>query len=258
MEDFPTYKTLSDFKKNYEIVYSKYNSSFTPIEFYSKYHDLYSLIYTEFDNLWHKLNSHNLGIHYKKTINSESKNIFIKSLNNEIQDSISFLLIEDIDILISNIKFKINQDLFILKLKSLKEQNLINNEDELYKMQGELIGITSFLDDLIETEKINLLRFSSSQNSNTNTSQQIEIEPYTKEEGKKNIPYKLALLRELGLMDILNTRYDNNKEQLYRILEFLTGGNAKSYYLSMYGDNYNGKDRVTKSHTAYLRKNRLI
>ncbi len=83
-------------------------------------------------------------------------------------------------------------------------------------------------------------------------------EPYQKETGKRNIPYKLALLREEGILDNLNVKYDNNKEQLYRILDFLTGGNSKNYYLSMYGDDYNGKDKITRAHTAYLRKNGLI
>jgi len=86
-----------------------------------------------------------------------------------------------------------------------------------------------------------------------------EFVPYQAEVGKgKNIPYKLALLRELGIMDTLNAKYDNNQEQLYRILEYLTGGDAKKYYLSMYGDNYNGNDRVTSYHTADLRKKGLI
>lgn len=54
-------------------------------------------------------------------------------------------------------------------------------------------------------------------------------EPYKTEIGRgKNIPYKL------------------------------TGGDAKKYYLSMYGDNYNGNDRVTAYHTADLRKKGLI
>jgi hypothetical protein len=39
---------------------------------------------------------------------------------------------------------------------------------------------------------------------------------------------------------------------------YILQGNSKNYYLSMYGDNYNGKDKVTQSHNAYLRKNNLI
>ena len=128
---------------------------------------------------------------------------------------------------------------------------MISYENEINLMQSELIGIMSFTENLIETEKINLLRHS-------NNTYQTETENFQKETGTKNIPFKLALLRELGLMDILNSKYDNNKEQLYRILDFLTGGNSKNYYLSMYGDNYNGKDKVTQSHNAYLRKNNLI
>lgn len=85
-----------------------------------------------------------------------------------------------------------------------------------------------------------------------------EPEPYEKETGRKNIPYKLALLRELGILDRLNIQFSENKEQLYRILDYLTGGNTKGYYLSMYGEDYKGKDRVTQAHNADLRRKGLI
>lgn len=247
------YKTLSDIEKNYLIEYSKYSNSLTPLEFYSKYHDLYSAIYREFDSLCEKLNTHKLGLLYKTKYSRDSENIFLNILGSEIESAVSSLIIKDIDSLISNIEFSINKSFFKIKLETLKEETLINYNDEIDFMQSELIGIMYFFETLIETEKTNLLRFS----NNSNQIQPV-IEKYQNETGSKNIPYKLALLRELGLMDILNRKYDNNKEQLYRILNFLTGGNSKNYYLSMYGDDYNGKDKVTQSHNVYLRKNKLI
>lgn len=94
--------------------------------------------------------------------------------------------------------------------------------------------------------------------SKQDTSNFPEPEPYQKETGRRNVPYKLALLRELKILDTLNIQYSDNKEQLYRILDYLTGANSKSYYLSMYGDNYKGKDRVTQQHVADLRNKGLI
>ena len=138
----------------------------------------------------------------------------------------------------------------ISKETSGKNFNIANNKI------SHIENIQHWLKKKIKDEKINLLRFQNPQPQNIDFP---ETEPYQTETGKgKNIPYKLELLKQLGIMDNLNSKYDNNKEQLYRILDFLTGGNSKNYYLSMYGDNYNGKDKVTPFHTAYLRKNGLI
>ena len=58
--ELPIYKTLSDFRKNYEIIFSKHHRTLTPLEFYTKYNDLYIQIYSEFDLLCEKLNTHNI------------------------------------------------------------------------------------------------------------------------------------------------------------------------------------------------------
>lgn len=76
-----------------------------------------------------------------------------------------------------------------------------------------------------------------------------EIEPYKEKEKGVNIPYKLALLDELGFIKNLNIQY-TNKSDIYRILQFLTGGNidnVKDYYNSIYG-NYSGSNQITVKH----------
>lgn len=76
-----------------------------------------------------------------------------------------------------------------------------------------------------------------------------EIEPYKEKEKGLNIPYKLALLDELGVIKNLNIQY-TNKSDIYRILQFLTGGNidnVKDYYNSIYG-NYSGSNQITVKH----------
>lgn len=86
-----------------------------------------------------------------------------------------------------------------------------------------------------------------------------QVEPYVRETGRgKNIPYKLALMNELGILKTLRIQYSENEEQLYRILDYLTGGNTKGYYLSMFGNDYNGNNKVTRAHYADLRNKGLI
>lgn len=74
-------------------------------------------------------------------------------------------------------------------------------------------------------------------------------EPYKEKERGVNVPYKLALLDELGFIKGLNLQYPN-KSDIYRILQFLTGGNIDNvtdYYNSIYG-NYSGSNQITDKH----------
>ena len=129
--ELPIYKTLSDFRKNYEIIFSKHHRTLTPLEFYTKYNDLYIQIYSEFDLLCEKLNTHKLGISLESSNNWESKNIFLDKLNDEIKKTISNLYIDDIVALIESIKFSLNKDFFKTKLESLKKHTLISYDNEI-------------------------------------------------------------------------------------------------------------------------------
>lgn len=76
-----------------------------------------------------------------------------------------------------------------------------------------------------------------------------EPEPYKERENGDNVPYKLALLDEMGVIANLNRQFPN-KSDIYRILQFLTGGNidnVKKYYNSIYG-NYSGANQITEKH----------
>lgn len=161
-------------------------------------------------------------------------------------DALWELMRKDLDTLLSQ---TIRDDEF--KDKYIKLSNLKDNNDRI----NDFINI-----EIAKQRAIIYDRANANNSQQTEKTEQEETpEPYQKETGRgKNIPYKLALLKELKILDTLNIQYSHDKEQLYRILEYLTGGNAKNYYLSMYGDDYNGKDRVTHAHYADLRNKGLI
>lgn len=84
---------------------------------------------------------------------------------------------------------------------------------------------------------------------------------YDDDEKAGNTPYKLAMLIELGVMDTLNSMYDNQKSKLYLILKYITGcdkGLIKKYWLSKYGTNYNGNEKISKRHFDDIRSKKLL
>lgn len=226
--ELPIYKTLSDFRKNYEIIFSKHHRTLTPLEFYTKYNDLYIQIYSEFDLLCEKLNTHKLGISLESSNNWESKNIFLDKLNDEIKKTISNLYIDDIVALIESIKFSLNKDFFKTKLESLKKHTLISYDNEINLMQSELIGIMSFTENLIKTEKINLLRYS----NNTNHTLKIENEIPEYDFSDNEDKVKLIILEKLGVIDYIKSIQQKPEviSHTAEILSSFTGIKSNSLY----------------------------
>ena len=226
--ELPIYKTLSDFRKNHEIIFSKHHSTLTPLEFYTKYNDLYIQIYSEFDFLCEKLNTHKLGISLKSSNNRVSKNIFLDILNNEIEKTISNFYIDDIEVLIENIKFSLNRDFFKIKLESLKKNTLISYENEINLMQNELIGILSFTENLIETEKINLLRYSNNANPTIKIENEIPVNDFSENDDK----IKLIILEKLGVIDYIKSIQQKPEviSHTAEILSSFTGIKSNSLY----------------------------
>lgn len=242
--EIPFHYSLNDFEEYYLDSLIKYPDS-NKLALLRKYKTIYEDVIKEFQNLQRELQVNLVISVYCKT--DESVLEFNKKIN-------------EID---SNIIHEFNKNVFSADLLQLKKGTFPLYTDEynhyIDSKEFEILDIVNFIDTEIYNEKINLLRFQGVKTDTPEQPETPEIEPYSKEIGKgKNIPYKLALLRDLGLLDILNKKYSNNSEQLYRILDYLTGGNSKNYYLSMYGSDYNGKDKVTHSHTAHLRENDLI
>lgn len=88
-----------------------------------------------------------------------------------------------------------------------------------------------------------------------------KITSYNENEKGENTPYKITMLIELGIMKDLNIRYDNNKERLFSILQYITGcdkGLIKKYWLSKYGKDYKGKERISKKHLDDIRSKKLL
>lgn len=249
--ELPIYKNIFDFKKNYIIDYSNSISELTFIQYLLKCLDKYSEINKDIlsnkyqseklceieHSLLEKLDPPAFEYLYRR-LDENAEFIVNGKRQSEPEDYLSdfkhwfSFSVSDIEILEYIREFIINEEFVKIRFAQYRK-----NED-----------IISFLHEKLDDEKNNLLRFQTPP----------PPEPYEKETGRKNIPYKLALLRELGILDRLNIQFSDNKEQLYRILDYLTGGNTKGYYLSIYGENYQGKDRVTQAHNADLRQKGLI
>lgn len=86
----------------------------------------------------------------------------------------------------------------------------------------------------------------------TNNSTLEIIEPYQEKERGNNIPYKIAMLDEIGVIKELNKKYTNTSD-IIRILQFITGGNIdniEQYYNSIYGNTNTAKLKVLNTHRA--------
>lgn len=82
-----------------------------------------------------------------------------------------------------------------------------------------------------------------------------DVEPYNEKERGSNVPYKIAMLDEMGVIKNLTDRYPN-KTDVIKILHYLVGGNldnVKDYYNSLYG-NYSGTTQVAIKHRKHAKK----
>lgn len=124
-------------------------------------------------------------------------------------------------------------------------QKVYRNE-QMYEAVIQYSQIINFLK--VELEK-EIIKLQTPKIQPSDVAKLPEPEPYKEREKGVNVPYKLALLDELEFIKRLNRQYPN-KSDIYRILQFLTGGNIdniKDYYNSMYG-NYSGSNQITHKH----------
>lgn len=256
--EIPFYYSFKEFEKEYIFDFEKFKDEFLNFEDYLKYQ--YERVGKEYDRL---------SIDNYLLTNDEIQQFCkIEGITECMNENLINDLLEQFPEYYPDYKKGDSKKDYLLKVrlgivKFDSNQNDVDEERE--SLNDKILNIylkDLFLSNLDEIENFIVSKLLEIKNLSEIKPQNIdfpETEPYQTETGKgKNIPYKLELLKQLGIMDNLNSKYDNNKEQLYRILDFLTGGNSKNYYLSMYGDDYNGKDKVTSFHTAYLRKNGLI
>lgn len=86
----------------------------------------------------------------------------------------------------------------------------------------------------------------------TETFETPETEQYNTKERGHNIPYKIAMLDEIGVIEQLNLKYTNTSE-IIKILQFIIGGNIdniEQYYNSIYGNTNTAKLKVLNTHRA--------
>lgn len=211
--EMPIYYNLSDFKESYLIDFPKWDVS--------NYLEYLDLLHDEYEKL-------------ALAVDDEEKYIFEYFpyddifMNIEIdQNLMNVFLIQNPDI---DGNISIGQQ--FLQLMDI-DKNFV------YQFLGmNFYKILQFVDN--ERIKISLT---------TNETDAPEPEPYTEKERGVNVPYKIALLDEMGVIERLNQQFPN-KSDIHRMLKFLTGGNldnVKDYYNSIYG-NYSGSNQITDRH----------
>lgn len=85
--------------------------------------------------------------------------------------------------------------------------------------------------------------------------QSSEPEPFNEKEKGFNVPYKIAMLDEMGILKNLKIQYPNETD-IIKILHYLVGGNidnVKKYFNSIYG-NYSGSLQITPKHREHSKQ----
>ena len=105
---------------------------------------------------------------------------------------------------------------------------MISYENEINLMQNELIGILSFIENLIETEKINLLRYSNSANPTIKIENEIPVNDFSENDDK----IKLIVLEKLGVIDYIKSIQQKPEviSHTAEILSSFTGIKSNSLY----------------------------
>ena len=172
---------------------------------------------------------------------------YFLDMYNSISEDNEYFVNKDFEIFCKELVSYYNQ------IISFIDEHLANiSEDfkteEIYEMKN-LISIYDDFCDYVDEE---LKRYYTYRKNN------LLIDKYCEEEKGKNVPYKIALLDEIGIFKlILNPKFKGvNDTQIYKIIEFLTGGsfsNVKKYYNSLYG-NYAGDINITDKHKEKARE----
>lgn len=125
----------------------------------------------------------------------------------------------------------------LIKLNGL----LLDYKNKISHYRTELLVINLILDKEIEQDK-------------KNDYSRI-IEPYNKKEKGENVPYKIAMLDEMGILKTLKSRYPIEAD-IIRITHYLVGGNidnVKKYYNSIHGS-YSGGNQITTKHREHSKQ----
>ena len=242
--EIPIYENLRDFKENYLIDYAEQtNTKF--IKYLNQLHRNYKIIEHIFqinNSILFMINYSYNELNYKFKKYESTKLAIYENAINEIKSGIN----DNVKTLEKNIKDYHLNEFYNEAINIIKKYPSEYNYDELEliiktldEIRDNFTDIIEFIDEKIQDEKINLLRYSN--NTNTNPTQEIYNhipKNNFNEIYKKNrftTPTNIAILKELGVFGAMAKKGFNRKsiiDTLYQI----TGANSKNlekYYDSM-------------------------
>ena len=234
--EIPIYENLRDFKENYLIDYAEQtNTKF--IKYLNQLHRNYKIIkeiflinnsillminysYEELNYILKEYESTKIAIYENAIINEIKSGINekIRTLEKNIKDyNLNAFYIEAINI-IKKYPSEYNYDKLELIIKTLDE--IRDNFDD----------IIEFIDEKIQDEKINLLRYSN--NTNTEHTQKIENEIPEHDFSDNEDKVKLIILEKLGVIDYIKSIQQKPEtiSHTAEILSTFTGIKSGSLY----------------------------
>lgn len=229
----PIYENLRDFKENYLIDYAEQtNTKF--IKYLNQLHNNYKIIEHIFqinNTILLIINFSYKELNYKLKKYESTKIAIYENAINEIKSGIN----KEIRTLEKNIKDYNLNEFYIEAINIIKKYPSEYNYDELeliiqtlHKIRDNFTDIIEFIDEKIQDEKINLLRYS----NNTNTNQKIENEIPEYDFSDNEDKVKLIILEKLGVIDYIKSIQQKPAtiSHTAEILSTFTGIKSKSLY----------------------------
>ena len=229
----PIYENLRDFKENYLIDYAEQtNTKF--IKYLNQLHNNYKIIEHIFqinNTILLIINFSYKELNYKLKKYESTKIAIYENAINEIKSGIN----KEIRTLEKNIKDYNLNEFYIEAINIIKKYPSEYNYDELeliiqtlHKIRDNFTDIIEFIDEKIQDEKINLLRYS----NNTNTNQKIENEIPEHDFSDNEDKVKLIILEKLGVIDYIKSIQQKPEtiSHTAEILSTFTGIKSESLY----------------------------
>ena len=229
----PIYENLRDFKENYLIDYAEQtNTKF--IKYLNQLHNNYKIIEHIFqinNTILLIINFSYKELNYKLKKYESTKIAIYENAINEIKSGIN----KEIRTLEKNIKDYNLNEFYIEAINIIKKYPSEYNYDELeliiqtlHKIRDNFTDIIEFIDEKIQDEKINLLRYS----NNTNHTLKIENEIPEYDFSDNEDKVKLIILEKLGVIDYIKSIQQKPEviSHTAEILSSFTGIKSNSLY----------------------------
>jgi hypothetical protein len=204
----PIYENLRDFKENYLIDYAEQtNTKF--IKYLNQLHRNYKIIEHIFqinNSILFMINYSYNELNYKFKKYESTKLAIYENAINEIKSGIN----DNVKTLEKNIKDYHLNEFYNEAINIIKKYPSEYNYDELEliiktldEIRDNFTDIIEFIDEKIQDEKINLLRYSN--NTNTNPTQKIENEIPEYDFSDNEDKVKLIILEKLGVIEYIKS-----------------------------------------------------